>query len=108
MSLKSHNTTSDSYATIQTSIGELYLFDLIVKNIIEIEKKLPKAIEDLSSKELFVLYLPFFTYLKSDLVETDFKRPKEYLLKTEDIQKLSDDELERLAKIFMKENSYFL
>ena len=107
MSLKSTDTTSDSYyTTIQTSIGELCFFDLIVKNMLEIEKKLPKAMEDLSPKELFMFYLPFFAYIKSDLIDTDLKRTKQYLLKNEDIQKLSDNELEKLAKIFMENNSY--
>jgi len=100
------NTTADAYAHIETSIGKLVLFDLIVKNNIDMRKELPQPLKKLSSKELFKLYLPYFAYLEKDLQKTKLKRPKDYLLKQEDVDKLSDNELEALAEIFMEYNSY--
>lgn len=99
-------TISKPFIHIETSIGDLYLFDIRVKELIGIEKKLGTKIEELSSKEFFKRYLPFFAYLKEDLIGEELERPENYTLKGEDIDKLSNDELEKIAKIFIEQHSY--
>ena len=100
------NTTSDAYVHLTTSIGKLYFFDLIVKNSRDIKKELSKPLENFSAKKLFKFYLPYFAYLEKDLIDTKLKRPKKYLLNQKEVDSLSDNELEELAKIFIENNSY--
>ncbi|CAA6805294.1 MAG: Unknown protein [uncultured Sulfurovum sp.] len=105
--IKKLRTSTKSFTNIQTSIGDLYLFKVRVKEIIGIEKKLGRKLEELESKEFFKRYLPFFVHLKQDLVGEELERPEEYTLKSEDINKLSKDELEEIAKLFIEEHSSF-
>ena len=108
---KINNTTSDSYANIKTSIGYLYLFDMRVIEIIEIEKilsKSKKSLEDFKVSELLKFYLPYFVHLKEDLIGENLKRPEKYTLEDKDINKLSKKELEDIAKSFLDENEYLI
>lgn len=93
------------FASIQTSIGDLYLFEVRVKEIIALEKKLGNKLEEIESEEFFRHYLPFFAYLKQDLVGEELERPEEYTFKGEDANRLSKDEIEEIAKLFIEGNS---
>lgn len=102
--LKKLKVSNKPVANIQTSIGELYLFEVRVKEIIGIEKKLGSKLEELESEEFFRLYLPFFAYMKQDLIGDELERPEEYTLKSEDVNNLSKDELEEIAKLFIEKH----
>lgn len=95
------------FANIHTSIGDLYLFEVRVKEVIGIEDKLGTKLEKLESEEFFRLYLPYFSYLKQDLVGEELERPEEYTLKAEEVNTLSKDELEKIAKLFIEKHSSF-
>lgn len=95
------------FANIYTSIGDLYLFKVRIKEIIGIEKKFGNKLEELESEEFFRRYLPFFAYLKQDLVGEELERPEGYTLKSEDANRLSKDELEKIAKFFIEKHSSF-
>jgi len=95
------------FANIHTSIGDLYLFEVRIKDTIGIEKNLSSKFEELESEEFFRRYLPFFAYLKQDLVGDELERPDEYTLKRDDVDKLSKDELEEIAKLFIEKHPSF-
>jgi hypothetical protein len=91
---------------LNTGIGELCLFSIRYKDSMEFLKRLDKLIEETSSLDCFKTYLPLFAYLKKDLESPNFERPDEYLLQREDIEKLTDHDLEEVAKIIIKDTSY--
>lgn len=94
------------FKKIATCIGTLYLYELRVKDTIGIKRKLGKKLDELSSEEFFRFFLPFFAYLHKDLVSEVLERPDEYTLKNDEIQKLSKEELEEIAKSFIEKNSF--
>lgn len=98
--------TNKPFANIKNSIGDLYLFPIRVKELIGIEEKLGSKLEEFASEKFFRLYLPFFAYLKQDLIGEELERPEEYTLRSDDIEKLSKDELEEIAKLFIDEHSF--
>jgi len=91
---------------VQTSIGDLYLFNIKVKDLISIEKTLGRNLEEFTSEDFFRLCLPFFAYFKEDLVGESLERPEKYTLKSDEIKKLSKDELEKIAKVFLEKNGF--
>lgn len=94
------------FAQISTNIGDLLLFEIRVKETIGLGEKLNVSISDIESESFLKLYLPFFAYLKSDLKDPELERPEEYYLQADDVEKLSNDELEEIAKIFIENHSY--
>jgi len=99
--------STKSFANINTSIGDLYLFEVRIKDTIGIEENLGSKFEELESEKFFRRYLPFFAYLKQDLIGDELERPEEYTLKGEDVDKLSKDELEEIAKLFIEKHPSF-
>lgn len=99
--------STKAFTNIQTSIGDLYLFEVRVKELVGIEKKLDSKLEELGSENFFRLYLPFFAYLKQDLLGEELTRPEEYTLKAEEVDMLSKNELEEIAKLFIEKHSFF-
>lgn len=91
---------------LDTGIGELCLFSIRYKDSMEFLKRLNGPIEEISSLECFKIYLPLFAYLKKDLESPEFERPDGYLLQRDDIEKLTDHDLEEVAKIIIEDNSY--
>jgi hypothetical protein len=109
MPFTKYNTTSHPINKIKTEIGDLYIFCLRGKEMLEIENQLSKSkksIDDFKEKELLQLYLPYFIHLKKDLVGDDLKRPENYTLTDKAINTLSNKELEDIAKMFLEENDY--
>lgn len=107
VNIKKLKASTKPFTNIQTSIGDLYLFEVRIKELISLEEKLGNKLEELGSEEFFRHYLPFFAYLKQDLVGEELERPEEYTLKSEDVNKLSKEELEEIAKLFIKKHSSF-
>ena len=105
VNIKNLKVSIKPFTNIQTSIGDLYLYEMRVKEIIGIEKNLGSKLEELESEEFFRLYIPFFAYLKQDIDREQLERPEEYNLKSEDVNKLSKDELEEIAKLFIEKHS---
>lgn len=95
------------FTHLQTSIGNLYLFEVRVKEVMGIEKQLDSKLKELESEKFFRQYLPFFAYLKEDLVGEELERPEEYTLTNDEVAKLSKDELEEIAKLFIEKHSSF-
>lgn len=95
------------FTHLETSIGDLYLFEVRVKEVIGIEKQLDSKLKELESEKFFRQYLPFFAYLKEDLVGEELERPEEYTLTNDEVAKLSKDELEEIAKLFIEKHSSF-
>lgn len=93
-------------ACLNTGIGELCIFTLRYKDTRELLNRLNAPIDQIDSEVFFKIYLPLFSYLKSDLLAPDFERPDEYLLQNDNIEKLTLEELEEIAKIFIEHNSY--
>jgi len=93
------------FESVQTSIGKLFLFRLRAKDLIEIKDKI-RYVDKFESKEFFLFYLPLFAYLKKDLIGEDLERPDEYTLIDEDIKALSEEDCEKIAELFVEENSY--
>lgn len=99
--------SNKSFAQISTHIGDLYLFEIRVKETISLEKKLyVSSLADIQSEAFLKLYLPFFAYLKKDLNDSELERPDEYCLQVDDVEKLSNAELEEIAKSFIEKHSY--
>lgn len=100
------DSTSKPLTHCRTSIGQLYIFNLRVKDSISLDKKLGKELESFTTEEFFKLYLPFFAYPEKTLIGKNLERPEEYTLTKEDVAKLTNDDLENLAKVFIEKNSY--
>lgn len=103
--IKKLKISNKPFANIKTSIGDLYLFEVRIKELIKIEENLGSKLEEIESEEFFRLYLPFFAYLKQDLIGNELERPDEYKLKSEDIDKLTKEELEEIAILFIEKHS---
>jgi hypothetical protein len=88
--------------TIETSIGEIVIFNLSVGDSNNINEDLN---EDSDVNEYIRVFVKYTCFKKNDL-ESHILKPKEPLLTEEDIDKLSDVDFENIAKTYIEGNVY--
>ena len=93
----------EPFASVKTSIGELCLFRITVGGQIELSKELAKPIKECEpiyyAKKLF----RHVCFLNTSLRDGKYK-PEKPLLSDSDIENLSSDDIESIAKVYVENN----
>ena len=95
----------EAYACIETSIGELCVFSINVKGQTELHKKLDTSLEDCIPADFIRNLCVYVCFPKDSLKEEKYK-PDNPVLTVEDVSKLTEDELEKIAGIYIENNEY--
>lgn len=97
---------SDRLPTIvKTNIGNLAIFWLSMRNRIDVEKELGSDLKKIDSKVYIKTIIKFICHKESYLSDLQTK-PKEITLKGNEIDALTDDDLETIAKEYITANDY--
>ncbi|MFW8591042.1 hypothetical protein ACOI22_09595 [Glaciecola sp. 2405UD65-10] len=94
-----------AYACIETSIGELCVFGINVKGQTELRKNLDSTLEDCISADFIRNLCVYICFPKASLKDKKYK-PDKPILTNEDVSKLTEDELEKIAGIYIHNNEY--
>lgn len=95
----------EAYACIETSIGELCVFSINVKGQNELRKKLDTSPEDCDPTDFIRNLCVYICFPKDSLKEEKYK-PDDPVLTDEDVSKLTEDDLEKIAGIYIENNEY--
>ena len=95
----------EPFKDIETTIGKLFVFRLTVKERISIEKELGTDFEKIDSKK-YIRTLTKYICRKTSISKDLENKSQESLLTTDDINKLSDSDLELIADTYVNSNSY--
>jgi hypothetical protein len=90
---------------VESSIGTLYIFSLNFGHQIQLYKDLGRSINKCESEDVIRLLSVFVCYPEAVLDEGVHK-PKSIALTREDVEKLSVDDLENIACIYLEGNDY--
>ncbi len=104
--MDSINSDDRPFCSIDTSIGQVYLFHVRGQELLSLERTFGNRLDYLESEDFFKLYLPFFVYLKEDLMGEGLERPRTFTLSVEEVNQLTDKELEEIARLFVEEHTY--
>jgi len=91
--------------SVNTKFGELFIFRLSMGEQTQLHEDFTKSIKKVNSEEFVRKLIRFVCYRKSDLLEGKFK-PEEPCLSSEEIDELSEDEIEDFAREYIKRNQY--
>jgi len=94
-----------AYACIETSIGKLCVFGINVKGQTELHKKLDRSLEDWMPADFIRNLCVYVCFPKERLKDNKYK-PNKPILTNEDVSKLTEDELEKVASIYIDNNEY--
>lgn len=94
-----------AYACIETSIGELCIFSINVKGQAELHKQLNDSLEDCTPTDFVRTLCVYICFPKDSLKEEEYK-PDNPVLTVEDASKLTEEELEKIAGIYIENNEY--
>jgi hypothetical protein len=92
-------------ACIETSIGELCVFSINVKRQTELHKSLDTSLKDCIPADFIRNLCVYVCFPKDSLKEEKYK-PDNPVLTNEDISKLNEYELEKIAGIYIDNNEY--
>ncbi|MCH9705606.1 MAG: hypothetical protein K0U15_05735 [Proteobacteria bacterium] len=92
-------------AVVNTRIGTLYLFATRLKDHISLKNEIGASIKEITPQEYIKNLIVFVCYPESKLGKEKY-RPESYILTTAEIDKLSDEELEYIAKVYLSNNTY--
>jgi hypothetical protein len=92
-------------ATIETSIGVLCLFSISVGGQSELLKSLGATIDESAPNEYLKKLIIYVCFPESELKEGEYK-PDNPVLTPEEIDELSEQELEDIAKAYVSNNEY--
>ncbi|OUR73082.1 hypothetical protein A9Q78_05615 [Methylophaga sp. 41_12_T18] len=95
----------EAYACIETSIGELCVFGINVKGQTELHKNLDSSLEDCIPAD-FIRNLCVYVCFPKDSLKEEKYEPDKPILTNEDVSKLTEDELEKIAGIYIDNNEY--
>lgn len=95
----------EAYACIETSIGELCVFGINMKGQTELHKNLDSSQEDCIPVDFIRNLCVYVCYPKDNLKEEKYK-PDKPILTNEDVSELTEDELEKIAGIYIDNNEY--
>jgi hypothetical protein len=94
-----------AYACIETSIGELCVFSINVKGQTELHKNLNTSLEGGIPTDFIRNLCVYVCFPKDSLKEEKYK-PDNPILTNEDVSNLTEDELEKIAGIYIDNNEY--
>lgn len=95
----------EAYACINTSIGELCVFSINLKGQTELHKKLDVPLKDCASSDFVRIFCLYVCFPKEALKDHKYK-PDSPVLTDKDVIKLSEDDLEEIAGIYIDNNEY--
>ncbi|MBU2882331.1 hypothetical protein KO525_06425 [Psychrosphaera sp. B3R10] len=95
----------EAYACIQTSLGDLCVFGISYKNQTDLEKDLETPIKDCLPTEFIRNFCVYICFPKSSLKEEKYK-PHKPVLTIESVKNLTEDDLERIAGVYIDNNEY--
>ncbi|RTE64247.1 hypothetical protein EH243_18335 [Amphritea opalescens] len=95
----------EAYDCIVTSIGELCVFGINAKRQIELHKNLNSSLGDCIPADFIRNLCVYICFPKDRLKEEKYK-PDKPILTNEDVSKLTEDELEKIAGIYIDNNEY--
>lgn len=91
-----------SFCSINTSIGELYLFDISAGD----QEKLFPLLEKKSEPELFMKEMLIYICFPKNSLKEGGNKPDKPILTKNDIEKLSKDEIEQISQKYLENNEY--
>lgn len=94
-----------AYACIQTSLGELCVFGINSKNQTDLQKDLETPIKNCLPADFIRNLCVYICFPKGSLKEEKYK-PDNPVLTIENVKKLTEDELEKIAGIYIDNNEY--
>lgn len=95
----------EAYACIETSLGELCVFGISAKGQTELQKNLDSSLEDCLPADFIRNLCVYVCFPKDSLKEEKYK-PDNPVLTIEDVKNLTEDELERIAGIYIDNSEY--
>ena len=95
----------EAYACIDTCIGEICIFDINVKSQTELHKKLGASLKEQAPEDFVRNFCLYVCFPKESLKENKYK-PDSPVLTDDDVIKLSDEDLENIAGIYIDNNEY--
>jgi len=95
----------EAYACVDTCIGELCVFSINVKGQTELHKKLDTSLKECSPSDFVRSFCLYVCYPKESLKDNKYK-PESPVLTDDDVNKLSEDDLEKIAGIYIENNEY--
>jgi hypothetical protein len=90
---------------VDTKAGKLLLYSMTVSAQIELKKDIQKPI-DQCEPIAYLRKLAKYICFPDSSVDGGKERPKEVILSDEDTYKLSDEDLENIAKLYLSQNDY--
>ncbi len=94
-----------SYACIRTSIGELCVFGINVKDQTELYKNIDISLGECLPTDFIRHLCIYVCFPKDNLIEEKYK-PDNPILTLEDVEKLTEEELDEIAGIYIDNNEY--
>lgn len=93
-------------ASIQTSLGIVYVYPLTLGDKEKLKKNLGKAIESCNSKEFVKNLFVFTCFPEESVLDEEKLKPENPVFTLEKISKLADPELEEIAKAYVVNNEW--
>ncbi len=95
----------EAFACIDTCIGELCIFSINVKGQTELNKKIGASLKECSPSDFLRSFCLYVCFPKESLKDNKYK-PENQVLTDDDVNKLSEDDLEKIAGIYIDNNEY--
>ncbi|MGO9620306.1 MAG: hypothetical protein ACLPT6_02735, partial [Desulfobaccales bacterium] len=95
----------EPFGCVITTIGELCLFSISWGNQVEFRKQLGKSINEWDPAEFLRKYVRYVCFPKASLKEGKYK-PDKPVLTDNEISSLTDDDLEKIAELYVVNNPY--
>jgi len=92
-------------ASIHTSIGDVAIFPICGRDMVKLKESLGETLDRRPPEHFFKTLLPLICYLKESLGECD-SRPDLPLLTSSDIERLSHEDLEQLAAVYLEKEPH--
>ncbi len=93
-----------SYQIIESKIGNLAVFRSTLRDRINIEEELGTDFEKIDTEKYIKTLIKFICHKEETLKDTD--KPKEVSLTKSEIEKLSNEDIEAIAKNYVNSNEY--
>jgi len=95
----------EAYACIDTCIGELCVFGINVKGQTELQEKIDASLKECSPSDFVRSFCLYVCFPKESLKDNKYK-PDRPVLTDDDVNNLSEDDLEKIAGIYIEKNNY--
>jgi hypothetical protein len=100
------NLKQEPVGTFESQFGKLYIFPLTVGAQRNMHKMLGKSFSEIDAESFVKALMGGICFFEKDLLEGKYRPDNSSSLTTEDIDKLSNSELENFAKTYVQSNEY--